>query len=266
MARINFEDDVEAQDEFWRLLELIGGDRDKALGRLLRFFRIAQKAWGRGEPMSGDDLRSKGFSDMIESGWAVPFDEGFHALGAKKHFEWYRQKVEAAKKGGEARSEKFGFGRNVPIGSRSGAETDFRQAELDSASPLAPVPAPVPALALSPVQKTNTNARACVSEHIQDCIQEWEATLKHFEIGRPIGERDEVAIGQAVQRYGADWVKLAFLGARKQTKGKTFDPKNFVSLSIYLHRDRIERLVNIGAGKESADGVDWTKVFGSEVA
>lgn len=101
------------------------------------------------------------------------------------------------------------------------------------------------------------------SDEVRDALAEWDATLKHFEIQRPIGPRDELAIARAVQSFGAEWVRLAFHGARKQTKGKTFDPKQFVSLAIYLDPKRIERLVNIGAGKESADGLDWAKVFAS---
>jgi hypothetical protein len=98
-------------------------------------------------------------------------------------------------------------------------------------------------------------------EGVAECMAEWRKTLEHFGIDRPMGERDQIEIARAIQTYGADWVLLAMQGARKQKASPRFDPKNFVSLRIYLHRDRIERLVNIGAGKESADGVDWGKVF-----
>lgn len=97
---------------------------------------------------------------------------------------------------------------------------------------------------------------------LQDCLEEWRSTLKHFEINRPVGERDELTVARAIQEFGSDWVILAFKGARKQTKGAKFDPKNFVSLAIYLHKDRIERLVNIGAGKESVEGLDWSDFLG----
>jgi hypothetical protein len=98
------------------------------------------------------------------------------------------------------------------------------------------------------------------------CLEEWKNTLTHFEINRPINQRDEIEIARAVQQYGSDWVKLALQGARKQVKGKTYDPKNFVSLRLYLHKDKIERLVNIGAGKESIEGYDWSKIFGGDAA
>lgn len=100
-------------------------------------------------------------------------------------------------------------------------------------------------------------------DSVRECISEWALTLKHFQIARKPNAQDELKIARAVQAFGADWVKLAFQGARKQSKAKNFDPKNFVSLSLYLHKDKIERLVNIGAGKESGEGIDWTGFFGS---
>jgi hypothetical protein len=96
---------------------------------------------------------------------------------------------------------------------------------------------------------------------VDACMNEWKATLTHFQINRPLGERDQVSIMRGVQTYGADWVKFALIGARKQEASNSFDPKNYVSLANYLHKDKIERLVNIGSGKESSAGIDWGKVF-----
>lgn len=97
MPRINIEDDIESRDQFWRLLPLVGGDRDKALGALLRFFRLAIQHYGRGEPMTEATLHEHGLSPMIQAGWAVPVEGGYQALGARKQFGWYRQRVEAGK-------------------------------------------------------------------------------------------------------------------------------------------------------------------------
>lgn len=96
-----------------------------------------------------------------------------------------------------------------------------------------------------------------VAADVSECLNAWKETLEHFKIMRGVGERDQITIARAVQSFGSEWVKLALLGARKQTKSKNFDPAKFVSLSIYLHKDRIERLVNIGAGTESVEGLDW---------
>lgn len=105
-------------------------------------------------------------------------------------------------------------------------------------------------------------AHPVTKENVAECMAEWKKTLEHFEIARGPDEiNDEPVIARAILKHGADWVKLALSGARKQKAGPRFDPTQFVSLRIYLHNDKIERLVNIGAGKESAEGVDWGKVF-----
>jgi hypothetical protein len=96
-----------------------------------------------------------------------------------------------------------------------------------------------------------------IASGMDQCVSEWKATLEHFEIGRPYSERDEIELARGIQSFGAAWVVLALQGARKQKAGRNFDPKQFVSLRTYLHKDKIERLVNLGAGKESADGFDW---------
>lgn len=109
MARINFDDDVETQEEFWNLLRLVSGDRDSALGKLVRFFRLAQKRFGHGEAITEGELEQHGLRCMIESGWAVPIDGGFRSKGAAKYFAWYVQKIDAGKRGGfthDARTKK----------------------------------------------------------------------------------------------------------------------------------------------------------------
>lgn len=98
------------------------------------------------------------------------------------------------------------------------------------------------------------------------CKDEWRITLDHFKISRSINQRDEVELAKGIQRFGVEWVVTALKGARKQTKGKNFDPSHFVSLASYLHKDRIERLVNIGSGREESSEIDWAKVFNTEVA
>lgn len=142
MARINFDDDIESQEEFWVLLKLLNGNRDQALGKLLRFFRLAQRAWGIDAPMTGEELLAAKFDDMIQSGWAVPVEGGYHALGAAKHFAWYRQKVVSGRSGGVANAKKHALVREaiaIPIAKRGHTPP----------SPLSPSLALAPSLALS---------------------------------------------------------------------------------------------------------------------
>ena len=138
MARINFEDDVESKRQFWGLLKAVG-DRDAALGKLVRFFRLAQKHFGQESPIPKEELDAEGLGCMIESGWAVPVSGGYRALGAEEHFAWYRQKVEAGKKGGRPKQ----------------AENDNRPV-ISANRDKAPVNPPAPALSPALVKNQDT--------------------------------------------------------------------------------------------------------------
>lgn len=117
MPRINIDDDIEQQDEFWNLLSLLQGDRDRALGQLVRFFRLTIKPWARGQGVTEAEILKAGLGTMLESGWAVPFEGGYTAKGADDHFAWYAQKVGAGMKGG--RPSKSDDNRAVPPANRT---------------------------------------------------------------------------------------------------------------------------------------------------
>jgi len=104
MARINIEDNIELQSEFWALLPLVGGDRDAAMGKLVRFFRLAQKHYGEEIPIPRAKLEEEGLLCMIESGWARPFEDGFQVKHPDDHFGWYRKKIKNGRKGGNAKA------------------------------------------------------------------------------------------------------------------------------------------------------------------
>lgn len=243
MARINFEDDVEAQDEFWNLLPLVGGDRDRALGRLIRFFRIAQKAYGQNVPMEEQDLRDKGFADMIESGWAVPVSGGYQALGAEVHFDWYRQKVDAGRRGGLAKAENA---------KKALAETSVATAGLADAYPLAP--APVPALSPAPIKKEKKEEGNPISQFLEEARKTWLETLVHLKAPRErLAQAEEVLIAQAISRHGGPDVILALLGARDEPAFDGFDPRKNIDLSRVLTKnpetgkERILKFIGLGA-------------------
>lgn len=242
MARVNFEDDVEAQDEFWTLLEIVGGNRDLALGRLLRFFRLAQRAFGHDQPMLEADLRAKGFGDMIESGWAVQVPGGFQALGAEKHFSWYKQKVEAGKRGGRPANEG-----NLPVPPANRA--------VPPANPLALAPAPAPVLAPAQKEKGATNLYAATLA----CKSMWLDTM--HALGSPrdsVTSAEETLITRAIQKHGSDTVYEALLGARFEKAFEGFNPRENVDITRILladktGRERIQKFVELGArGKVAA--------------
>lgn len=176
MARINIQDDIESHSEFWRLLPLVGGDRDVALGKLVRFFRIAQKAYGIGQPIEETELAAQGLLSMIESAWAVPADGGgYRCKGDEKHFGWYRQKVASSVAGGRARSAapRDEGGRFLPGSSRDPAGNEPRSS----------LPSPSP----SPSQrKKNTGLAGARIEY----PEAFEGIWKQYQVGKkPRGEK-----------------------------------------------------------------------------
>lgn len=150
MARINFDDDVESKEAFWKLLSLVGGNRDDALGKLVRFFRIAQKRFGEGIAISETDLKEVGLECMIQSGWAVPWNDGYQAPNCEKHFDWYRVMKDGARIGGlrsaEVRRKKYGTSQPISSNPPSGNnEPPFEppfEKTTEAPNPLTPALAP----------------------------------------------------------------------------------------------------------------------------
>ena len=134
MARLNIEDTLESKSEFWRLLDIFQ-DRDKCLGILIRFFRLAQKRYGQEQPITEEDLSAEGLECMIASGWAVPIEGGYRAKGADRHFDWYRQRVEAGKKRAKSKREPSGkFAKKQPaVDQRNTSEIESRSSEKPAA-------------------------------------------------------------------------------------------------------------------------------------
>lgn len=95
MARINYEDKIEGEPEFRLLVKLVDKDDDRARGMLMRWFKLAQRAFKSGGVVSREEINKHELGAMILSGWAVPEGDGFQALGAKKHFAWLKQRADA---------------------------------------------------------------------------------------------------------------------------------------------------------------------------
>lgn len=106
MARINIDDDVESKLEYKRLNKLLNYEEDKALGMLVRFWRLAQDYWGRYELIPHQVMEDWGFQVLIDSRWAIVRPEGVYAIGSEEMFAWYRQKCDAGKRSAEIRRTK----------------------------------------------------------------------------------------------------------------------------------------------------------------
>jgi hypothetical protein len=222
VARINFEDDIEAQEEFWALLPHCDNNRDIAIGRLVRFFRIAQGAYGHNEPMTEDELRLKGLECMISSGWAVPVLGGYQALGAEKHFSWYRQRVASGEK--RAKSErdeggKFTSGRPAVASDRPAVNQPLTLS---------------PSLSLSPSQ----NKKEIQGADMKKCFETWKETLRWAGSPRELTEGEKQSIVRAIQREGAENVETALYGVRHQPPIEGYNPKAFVRIDRVLEKDK----------------------------
>lgn len=72
----------------------------------MRFFRMAQEKHKHGLLVSEEDFKRAGFSEALIGVFADRVDGGIQAVGAQKHFGWLAKRVEAGRKGGEAKPSK----------------------------------------------------------------------------------------------------------------------------------------------------------------
>lgn len=151
MARINVEDNIELRIEYRRLLKLVGGDDDRALGMLVRFWRVAQRHWGQHSLVPIEEFNEWGFQPLIESKWAIIKETGVYAIGAEEQFAWYRQKCDAAKKGGRPTGNTTNEVSDSSPVNETKPEQSSENRSIDSVNPLALAPSP----ALVPVNKKN---------------------------------------------------------------------------------------------------------------
>jgi hypothetical protein len=115
MARINIEDSLFRDGRFLDLI-IKAGDKDKALGMLVRAFIVAQAhyltdvsecladASARLIPLN--DWKKQGCSDLlIEVGLAEQRGSYIYVSGSERQFKWLIQKQKAGQKGGLSRSK-----------------------------------------------------------------------------------------------------------------------------------------------------------------
>lgn len=264
MARINVDDDVEGRNEYRKLLKLLGGDDDRALGMLIRFWRLAQKYWGEGKLVPLEEVQAWDFQPILDSRWGLIREDGVYAIGSEERFAWYRQVLEAASAGGKARANapRDEKGRILPESSRTPAEHHppggfLPAGHQPESSPLTlspvPAPAPVPALVL---KKESENTRAKESDlktEIEEASAVYRETLRHFKQARALLESERLAIGRAIQANGVGAVKLALLGPRTEPRSEKFNPADWVDLNRYLDSKNFKRFLGYGVKASGAN-------------
>jgi hypothetical protein len=139
MARINVDDELLSFPRFQALVRRLNGDTEKALGRLIRFWWAAQRHWGQNrELVPIDEFELGDCEHLLEVGLAVRRETGVYARGAEKHFEWYFERLEAARLGGkksvETRRQRDGTA--VPKNARNRPENETPKQDRSSASNL----------------------------------------------------------------------------------------------------------------------------------
>jgi len=98
MARINIEDQFFV--DVCRVASKMG-DADRAMGHALRFFRYAQTKHAKGLLITEEEFKREEFSEALFPVFAERVEGGIQAVGAKKHFSWLAQKIEAGSRGGK---------------------------------------------------------------------------------------------------------------------------------------------------------------------
>lgn len=87
----------------------------------------------------------------------------------------------------------------------------------------------------------------------------WIQTLAHFGItDRKISPMEEQMIARAIQRWGVETTDQALYGARFEKATEKWNPKEHVSLSRILERDkqgnwRVDKFANLGAQQAKSD-------------
>lgn len=251
MARINFEDDLESDYRFKRLVRIVG-DEDKAFGILYRFWKIAQKFWGDDMSlMPESEFNLEGFTPVLEAGLAEVRSNGIYAKGSEERFAWYLQKCRASKLGVAARTEKSS--RLTGTESRS-TETERRSTgSSPTVNPPSPAPVPVPVPVLSPAPDQIKENIKLNSSDVEVCVKDWIGTLDYFKIERPILPHEKMKIAALLKMHQGDVksVRYALVGQRFEPKSDSFDPAKHLSLERLFDSKRFEKFINLAAAEKT---------------
>lgn len=92
-------------------------------------------------------------------------------------------------------------------------------------------------------------------EEVEECKAAWIACLRKYGAERPLMPNEDVQIARAIRKYGAEFVKLAILGAQYEPESKDFKPSRYLRLTRILrddeselrHKTGFQYFVNLGA-------------------
>lgn len=143
MARVNWDDSIEADRRFKKLVRIMGSER-LAKGTLIDFWRTAQKYWGdEMSLMSSEEFQEEDFSPILESGLAESRANGIYAKGAEERFDWYLQKCRASRSARQKKSD-------TPESPKNDVPVDRNREKHESRTTGDHIPEDPPVLALVP--------------------------------------------------------------------------------------------------------------------
>lgn len=237
MARINVEDSIWSDPRFLKLCVKLG-DQFKAVGMMVMAWRLAQEFWCPSKSLIPKKrwLESELPDLLFDCGLAEIEDGAVYVRGTEENFEWYFERLEAARKGAATTNAKrWGKPKVVAIATSSDAPANVTVAQS---------------------QQTSVSSSSSFSfskkEEIESSIEEWGKTLSRLEITKD-PKLDESVIAQLLARYGFDKTVLALLGAGFEEGSKDYDPKKHVSIRRLLKPDIFETFVNLGAQNKPKD-------------
>lgn len=105
MARINVDDGLDSDQRFKALVRRLGGDDEKALGKVVLFWKLAQKHWGDEKALVPEPEFALGdWQQLLDVGLAERRDSGIYARGAEERFAWYLEQCRKNRKLAAARA------------------------------------------------------------------------------------------------------------------------------------------------------------------
>lgn len=148
MARINIEESLRGDRRFIKLISLLNGDYEKALGAVVHLWSVAQTYWKKDQSLIPDKAwRDQEINPaLLQVGLAEKQDHGYYAAGSKENFDWLLTRVKSGRSGGK-RSGEARRNKSDSL-ERSKPEANASKRKQTEASPL-PL---TPPLTLSPTQ------------------------------------------------------------------------------------------------------------------
>lgn len=141
MARINVEDELFADFRFQDLCSTLG-DIEKALGKMVRLWIVAQKYWVDNQALIPFQVFEKGpWQACLNAGLVEKKDTGYYVCGSEKQFSWLVKASEAGKKSAKNRQEKYGSSQPIIEGPSNHLRTTL-EGRLKVSEPLTPTPTP----------------------------------------------------------------------------------------------------------------------------